>query len=87
MAINYISAEGTLLKELASIKKDIHPQFLEVGMKKLTDAEKVHLGWLSEKIADNAKMEKFANFRKEYFDSFYKNKFLQSRGVATEVKP
>jgi hypothetical protein len=87
MAINYISAEGTLLKELAAIKKDIHPQFLDVGMKKLTDAEKVHLGWLAEKITDPAKMEKFANFRKEYFDTFYKDKFKTSRGVATEAKP
>jgi hypothetical protein len=87
MAINYISAEGTLLKELAAIKKDIHPQFLDVGMKKLTDAEKVHLGWLAEKITDPAKMEKFSAFRKEYFDTFYKEKFTLSRGVATEVKP
>lgn len=87
MAINYISAEGTLLKELAAIKKEIHPQFLDVGMKKLTDLEKAHLGWLTEKITDPVKMEKFASFRKEYFDKFYQEKFLQTRGVANEKKP
>jgi len=87
MAINYISAEGTLLKELAVMKKDLHPQFLEVGLKKLTDLEKAHLGWLAEKIVDPLKLEKFASFRKEYYDDFYQKKFLVSRGVANEVKP
>lgn len=87
MAINYISAEGTLLKELAVMKKDLHPQFLEAGLKKLTDLEKAHLGWLAEKISDPLKLEKFASFRKEYYDEFYQKKYLQSRGVANEVKP
>ncbi|MBA2405808.1 MAG: hypothetical protein H0V66_13615, partial [Bdellovibrionales bacterium] len=87
MAINYISAEGTLLKELATVKKDIHPQFMDIGMKKLTDLEKLHLSWLSEKVTDPTKMEKFSQFRKEYFDKFYQEKFLPSRGIATEVKP
>jgi hypothetical protein len=87
MAINYISAEGTLLKELAVMKKDLHPQFLEAGLKKLTDLENAHLGWLAEKIGDPLKVEKFASFRKEYYDSFYQKKFFQSRGVANEVKP
>lgn len=87
MAINYISTEGTLLKELAVLKKEIHPQFLDVGLKKLTDAEKVHLGWLTEKITDPVKLEKFAQFRKDYYDKFYQEKFLTARGVASEVKP
>jgi hypothetical protein len=87
MAINYISAEGTLLKELSVMKKDLHPQFLDVGIKKLTDLEKTHLGWLSEKIADPLKIERFASFRKEYYDDFYQKKFLPSRGIANEVKP
>lgn len=85
VAISYISSEGTLVKELGLAKKDLHPQFLDVGMKKLTDLEVTHLGWLKEKIPDAVKMEKFSAFRKEYFDTFYKDKFQTTRGLATEA--
>jgi len=86
LAINFISSEGTLLKELSLARKDLHPQFLDVGMKKLTDLEKTHLGWLNEKIPEPEKFEKFTNFRKEYFDKFYQEKFQSNRGMASEVK-
>lgn len=85
VAINYISSEGTLIKELAVARKDLHPQFLDAGMKKLTDLEITHLGWLKEKIPDQAKMDKFSVFRKDYFDKFYNEKFQPKRGVATEA--
>ncbi|WP_408098657.1 FHA domain-containing protein [Peredibacter sp. HCB2-198] len=85
VAINYISSEGTLIKELAVARKDLHPQFLDVGMKKLTDLETTHLGWLKEKIPDAVKMEKFSAFRKDYFDKFYSEKYQAKRGVATEA--
>ena len=84
VAISYISSEGTLIKELANARKDLHPQYLDVGMKKLTDLETTHLGWLKEKITDPAKMEKFADFRKNYYESFYQDKFKVKRDVATE---
>ncbi|MCM2350043.1 MAG: hypothetical protein NDI69_08470 [Bacteriovoracaceae bacterium] len=66
LAISFISSEGTLLKDLAAARKELNPQFLDTGMKKLTDLEKTHLGWLNEKIPDPAKLEKFTKFRKDY---------------------
>jgi hypothetical protein len=88
IAINFISSEGTLVKELSVARKDLHPQFLETGMKKLTDLESTHLGWINEKIPDAVKMAKFKNFQKQYFDKFYNEKFLtQNRELASEKKP
>ena len=87
LAINFISAEGTLVKELGIARKDLHPQHLNVGLKKMTDLETTHLGWLKEKITDPLKLEKFATFRRDYYDKFYSEKFLQNRGVAGEKKP
>jgi hypothetical protein len=86
VAIGFISSEGTLIKDLSLAKKDLHPQFLDVGMKKLRDLETTHLSWMSEKIPDQAKMDKFVNFRKEYFDKFYTEKFQSLRGMASEEK-
>ena len=87
VAITFISSEGTLVKELAAARKDIHPQFLDGALKKMGDLEKTHLGWMNEKITDPVKVQKFADFRKTYFDKFYDEKFAQNRGVATEAKP
>jgi hypothetical protein len=86
VAINFISSEGTLVKELATARKDLHPQFLDTGMKKMADLETTHLGWLKEKLPDVEKMAKFKAFQKEYYDKFYDEKFKANRGVATEAK-
>lgn len=86
VAIGFISAEGGLIKELGTLKKDLHPQHLEVGMKKMRDLETTQLGWLNEKIPEQPKMEKFVTFRKDYFDNFYTEKFVAARGVAAEEK-
>lgn len=86
VAIGFISAEGGLIKELGTLKKDLHPQHLEVGMKKMRDLETTQLGWLNEKIPEQPKMEKFVTFRKDYFDKFYSEKFVAARGVAAEEK-
>lgn len=86
IAIGFISSEGSLIKELATLRKDLHPQYLDVGLKKMRDLETTHLGWLYEKIPEQPKMEKFVTFRKDYFDKFYSEKYLATRGVATEVK-
>lgn len=88
VAINYISSEGTAVKEIATARNDLHPQFLDQGMKKLTDLEQTHLGWLKEKITDPTKMDKFLTFRKEYYDKFYEDKFAGERNLASEpVQP
>lgn len=83
IAINFISAEGTLIKDLVAARKDLHPQFLDTGMKKMSDLEKTQLGWLNEKISEPEKMARFKNFQKEYFDKFYSEKF-NTRNVAGE---
>jgi predicted nucleic acid-binding Zn-ribbon protein len=86
IAINFISAEGTLVKDLANARKDLHPQFLDAGLKKMNDLETAQLGWLKEKIPDAEKMAKFKDFQKEYFDKFYAEKFSATRELATEKK-
>lgn len=86
VAINFISSEGTLIKELSTARKDLHPQFLDVGMKKMRDLEVTHLGWLNEKIPDQLKMEKFNGFKKDYYEKFYAEKFHPQRSIAGENK-
>lgn len=86
VAIGFISSEGGLVKELATLKKDLHPQHLDAGIKKMRDLETAQLGWLNEKIPEQPKMEKFVTFRKDYFDKFYSEKFFAARGVANEEK-
>ena len=86
IAINYISSEATLIKELAVTRKDLHPKFLDVGLKKMTDLEELHLGWMKEKIPDSGKIEKLYQFRKDYFDKFYAERFTkQNRQIASEL--
>jgi hypothetical protein len=87
IAISFISAEGALVKELATIRKDLHPQFLDTGLKKMRDLETAQMGFMNEKIPDQAKMEKFVTFRKNYYDKFYSDKFNANRTIATEKKP
>jgi hypothetical protein len=86
VAINFISSEGTLVKELSLARKDLHPQFLDTGLKKMRDLERTHLGWLKEKLPEEAKMQKFSEFQKTYFDNFYQEKIVNSREMASEVK-
>lgn len=86
VAISYISSEGALLKELAQARNEIVPQFKDQGIKKLQDIEKNQLGWLSEKITDSAKAQKFLEFRRNYFNDYYQNKYLSNRDVASEKK-
>ena len=83
-AITYISAESGLIKDLEAIKKDIHPQHLDAGLKKMSDAEAAQMNWLKEKF-NPEKLVKFSDFRKTYFDKFYDSKYGGSRGLATEA--
>lgn len=82
MAINYISSEGALIKELSEIRKELHPQFLNQGIEKMKSLEETQLGWLKEKITNPETLEKFSNFRKEYFDSYYTNNRLPAQEKA-----
>ena len=86
VAISYISSEGTLIKDLSTARKDLHPQHLDQGLKKMADIEATHLGWLNEKITDPLKIGRFVDFRKNDYEYFYNEKFKQQRGVATEAK-
>lgn len=86
VAINYISSEGALIKELETIKKDIHPQFKDQGIKKLQDLEKSMMAWIPEKVSDPEKLQKFSNFRKDFFNKYYQEKFLPGRELASEKK-
>jgi hypothetical protein len=82
IAINFISSEGTLITELANLRKDLHPKILDQGIRKMRDYESAQLAWLAEKIPDESKREKFSSFRREYFDKYYGEKFLPGRSMA-----
>lgn len=82
VAINFISAEGTLISDLGNFRKDLHPKILDQGIKKMRDHEAAQLAWLSEKIPDESKRDKFSSFRREYFDKYYSEKYLPGRTMA-----
>lgn len=86
VAINFISSEGTLIKELSEARQELNPAYLEKGLKKMRDLESTHLGWLNEKVTDASKKAKFDNFRKDYYNNFYSEKFQGARDVASEKK-
>ncbi len=86
IAINYISSEGAMLKDMYLARKDLNPQFLDQGLKKMRDLEKNSMGWVNEKINDPEKYQKFVDFRKSFYDKFYTEKHLPARGLATEKK-
>lgn len=86
VAISFISSEGSLVKELGTLRKDLHPQHLDVGLKKMNDSETTHLGWLKEKITDPEKMAKFVSFRKDFYEKFHAEKFAPQRNLATETE-
>jgi hypothetical protein len=84
VAINYISSEGFLVKELWAIRKDIHPQFKEQSIKKMRDLETDNLGWLADKIPESTNMTKFIEFRSNYFNDYYKSLSKEKRSLASE---
>jgi hypothetical protein len=86
IAINYISSEGALVKELMALRKELHPQYIEQGISKMKAQEEIHLGWLKEKITDPLKMEKFTKFRKDFYDNFSNSLPAIQRKLATEAK-
>lgn len=86
MVISYISSESTLIKDLSSVRNDIHPQHIDIGLKKMNDLEETHLGWFKQKVTDSDKLQKFYQFRKESFDQFYQDKFVIGRDIASEKK-
>lgn len=82
IAMDFISAEGSLVTELGNLKKELHPKILNQGIKKMRDYESAQLSWLGEKIPDESKREKFAGFRREYFEKYYNEKYLPGRSMA-----
>ncbi|MFA6237514.1 MAG: hypothetical protein WC635_09330 [Bacteriovorax sp.] len=87
IAINYISSEGALIKDLSAAKKELHPKFLDQGLKKMMTLEETHLGWLKQKLVKPGSMEKFLAFRRNNFDEFYYKQNVANRAVAAEKKP
>jgi hypothetical protein len=82
VAISFISSESTLINELAELRKDLHPKIIDQGVKKMRDHEAAQLTWLSEKIPDESKRDKFSSFRREYFDKYYTENYLPGRSMA-----
>jgi uncharacterized protein YycO len=83
IAINYISSEGSAVKDLWAIRKDINPKFQEQSFKKMNDIETTALGWMKEKLPEPEKMQKFTEFRKKYYDDFYNKQLESTRSLAS----
>ncbi len=86
IAINYISAESSLIKELQTLRNDLNPQFLDQGLQKMRDLEKKHLGWVDEKIADEVKRKKFEALKKSFFESYEKSFKLADKKDSAPIK-
>jgi hypothetical protein len=84
VAINYISSEGSLVKDLWAVRKEIHPKYKEQGFKKMRDLEVANLGWLNEKIPDSEKMNKFKDFRSTYFNNYFNSLSNEKRSLASD---
>ena len=84
VAISYISSEGAMVKEMGALRKDINPQFLDVGINKLKELETKFEADVVAKIPDQEKYGKFKEFRKQYYQN-YLNK-TPARDVAGEKK-
>jgi hypothetical protein len=82
VAIGYISSEGALMKELSLARSEIHPSFKEQGIKKMQDLEATHLGWLTQKVSDTAKLQKIVDFRKTFYETYYQQQFKANRSMA-----
>jgi len=89
LAISFISAEGTMIKEMWQVRNEINPQFLEAGITKLKDLEKTHMGWLPAKIGSDVKLKEFTEFRKNYFNDYYAKHpvVVPVRNLATQEEP
>ncbi len=86
VAISFISAEESLVKELGTLRKELHPQFLDQGVKKMRDLESKHMSFLSQTVPDVSKLARFKNFRRSTYETFYAEKFAPGRSMASEVK-
>jgi hypothetical protein len=82
VAMDFISAEGSLISELGKLKKDLHPKILDQGIKKMRDHEAAQLAWIGDKIPDESRRVKLAGFRREFFDKYYNEKYLPGRSMA-----
>lgn len=83
VAINYVSAEASVIKDLASFKKDIHPSHAAKGIERMREIEELGMKWMKEKFTKQ-KLVRFIDFRKSTFDKFHQEKFGAKRGVAGE---
>jgi hypothetical protein len=81
IAINYISAESSVIKDLMSFKKDIHPNHAEKGIERMKEVEELGMKWMDDKFTKQ-RLARFKEFRKETFDKFHQEKFGAERGVA-----
>jgi hypothetical protein len=84
VAISYISGEGSMVKEMDTLRKDINPQFLDVGVNKLKEIEKKFEIDVVAKIPDQEKLAKFKEFRKKYYEEYVGG--MNKREVAGEKK-
>ncbi len=84
VAISFISSEGSMVKEMDTLRRDINPQILDVGINKLKEIEKKFEQDVVAKIPDQEKLAKFKEFRKKYYEEYVEK--LGNREIAAEKK-
>jgi len=72
-AVNFVSSEGTLVKELAQLRGKIDPKFLDITLKEMNKKEEVFVNWARTQVSDEAKWAQVKGFTQKYFEEFTGN--------------
>lgn len=73
-AINFVSSEGTLIKELAKMRSELDPRFLDRGFEKMRLREQEFVNWANAGLANEENINKFNAFKMKFYEDFVATK-------------
>lgn len=73
-AINFVSSEGTLIKELSKMRNELDPRFLERGVEKMRLREQEFLNWAHQGFVSQENSDKFNVFKMKFYEDFIASK-------------
>lgn len=69
--VTFIAKESNLLRELASLKEGVNPQFEKEGVQALKDREQVFTATLKTELKTSQNFVKFKKFKQEFYSKRY----------------
>ncbi|EQC49588.1 hypothetical protein M899_3052 [Bacteriovorax sp. BSW11_IV] len=73
-AINFVSSEGTLIKELSKMRSELDPRFLERGVEKMRLREQEFINWANQGFVNQENSDKFNAFKMKFYEDFVVSK-------------